>query len=103
MRGERRSFLLVASRSIGQDIIAATNSTHLVRIAPDLQSRLSELLSAHTQVADVLLGDEPSPFGDGTASSRLVLSNDVGRALMIRLRPSETGKFEILGFRMISE
>jgi hypothetical protein len=104
IRGQHRGFISVASRSIGGDLIASTNSSHLVRIGPDLQARLSELMAARTHVADVLLGDEPSPYGDGTASSRLVLTNDAGRGLLIRLRPAEqSGMFHVLGFRTVSE
>ena len=104
VRGQHRGFISVASRSIGGDLIASTNSSHLVRIGPDLQAHLSELLSARTHVADVLLGDEPSPFGDGAACSRLVLTNDAGRGLLIRLRPAEeSGMFHVLGFRTVSE
>jgi hypothetical protein len=104
IRGQHRGFISVASRSIGGDLITATNSSHLVRIGPDLQARLSELLSARAHVADVLMGDEPSPFGDGTACSRLFLTNDAGRGLLIRLRPAEqSGMFHVLGFRTVSE
>jgi hypothetical protein len=104
IRGQHRGFIGVASRSIGGDLIASTNSSHLVRIGPDLQAHLSELLSARTHVADVLLGDEPLPFGDGTACSRLVLTNEAGRGLLIRLRPAEqSGMFHVLGFRTVSE
>jgi len=104
IRGQHRGFISVASRSIGDDFIASTNSSHLVRIGLDLQAQLSELLSARTHIADVLMGDEPSPYGDGTASSRLVLTNDAGRGLLIRLRPAEqSGMFHVLGFRTVSE
>jgi len=102
MRAEHRGFIIVASRSIGGELIASTNSSHLVRIGPDLQSRLSDLLSVRTDIADVVLGDEPSPFGDGTACSRLVLTNDVSRGLLVRLRPAEqSGMFHVLGFRTV--
>jgi hypothetical protein len=104
LRGQHRGFISVASRSIGDDLIASTNSSHLVRIGPDLKTRLSELLSVRTHIADVLLGDEPAPIGDGTACSRLVLTNDAGRGLLIRLRQAEeSGMFHVLGFRSISE
>ena len=32
VRGQHRGFITVASRSIGSDLIRATNSSHLVRI-----------------------------------------------------------------------
>lgn len=103
LRGQHRGYVRVATRSIGSELIASTNSTHLVHIGSDLQARLAELLSVRTTVASVMQGDEPAPFGDGTASSRLVLSNEVGRVLMIRLRSAESGKFHVLGFRTVSE
>jgi hypothetical protein len=59
VRGQHRGFISVASRSIGGDLIASTNSSHLVRIGPNLQAHLAELLSARTHIAAVLLGDEP--------------------------------------------
>jgi hypothetical protein len=101
---EHRSFLRAASRSIGNDLIQGTNSPHLVRISQDFQAHLSELLTARTRVADVLLGDEPSPIGGGTACSRVVLTNDVGKDLLIRLRVADKhGGFLVVGFRSISE
>jgi hypothetical protein len=104
VKGQRRGFISVASRSIGEDLITSTNSSHVVRIGPGLQAALSELLSAPAHVADVLMGDEPSPIGDGKACSRLVLTNDIGKGLLIRLRPAEqSGMFHVLGFRTVSE
>jgi hypothetical protein len=104
IRGQHRGFISVASRSTGGDLIASTNSSHLVRIGPDLQARLAELLSSRTHIADVLLGDEPSPYGDGAASIRLILTNEAGKGLLIRLRSAEeSGMFHVLGFRTVSE
>ena len=100
MRGKRRGFISAASYSIGSDLLTTTNSLRLIRVGPQLQARLSELLGARTHVAAVLFGDESSPFGDSTACSRLVLTNDVGRGLVIRLRQAEQpGMFNVLGFR----
>ena len=102
VRGQHRGFISVASRSIGGDLITGTNSSRLVRIGPDLHACLSALLAARAQVANVRLGDDPSPIGDGTACSRLVLTNDLGQGLLIRLRPADqSGKFQVLGFRSI--
>ena len=101
-RGEHRSFISVASHSIGSDLIVATNSSHLVHIGPDLHTRLSELLGTRAQVSTVLLGDDPSPIGDGSACSRVVLTNDVGQGLLIRLRQADQpGIFYVLGFRRL--
>ena len=102
LHGERRSFLLVASQRIGQDLIDYTNSTHLVRVGPQLRKTLDALLAARTRIASVNLGDETYPFGDGRAVSHLVLSNEVGQSLSVRLRPLDHRKFEILGFRILS-
>src|SRR5687767_8743803 len=85
-RRQHRSFIVVASHSIGSDLIASTNSSHLVRLGPDLTARLGDLLSSTTHVAGVHLGDLPAPFGDGRACSRIVLTNQAGRGLAIRLR-----------------
>ena len=99
-RNHRNYFISVMSRSIGGDLIESTNSAHLVSIGPRLQTRLSELLSSPAGVATVRLGDEPSPHGDGTACSRLVLTNEAGMALLIRLRPAEeSSMFHVLGYR----
>src|SRR5688572_80679 len=65
VRGQRRHFLTEASRSIGNDLIASTNSSRLIRIGPDLQSHLAELLSEPTHVAAILFGDEPKSVENG--------------------------------------
>jgi hypothetical protein len=97
-------FIRSASRSIGGDLIRATNSTHLVRVGPHLRAQLSQLLGKPTQLTAVLLGDAPSPQGDGRACSRVVLANAAGRRLSIRLRQADrSGMFEVLGFRVLSE
>ncbi len=103
-RGHHRAFISAASHAVGHDLIASTNSARLVRIGPDLQSRLSSLLGAPTRVSTVLFGDEPSPFGDGRACSRVVLTNDSGQGLLIRLRQADSpDTFHVLGFRSVSQ
>src|SRR5580765_1258728 len=103
VRGQHRGFISMALRSIGGDLVKTTNSLHLVHISPQLHARLSDLLAARTHVAEVLLGDEPSPVGDGTACSRLVLTNEVGQGLVIRLRPAKhSAMFEVPGFRSLT-
>ena len=37
LRGQHRGFINVASRAIGSDLIASTNSPHLVRVGPGLR------------------------------------------------------------------
>ena len=101
---QHRSFISVASHTIGRDLITSTNSSHLDTLDPDLQDRLSRLLSTPTRVAEVILGDEALPYGDGSACSRLVLTNQTGQALLIRLRQiGGPGIFHILGYRSIPD
>jgi hypothetical protein len=89
---------------IGRDLIARTNSERLVQIGSALPLRLSSFLRSSSAVAEVKLGDEPSPIGDGTASSRLILSNAVGERLGIRLRScAEPERFRVLGFWTVTE
>ena len=103
-KDHRNYFISRMSYSIGRDLIKATNSAHLVRIEPDLEAGLAELLSSTSRVSSVLLGDEPSPSQNGTASCRLVLTNVAGKALLIRLRlTEEPGIFQVLGHRTLSE
>ena len=100
VRGQHRGVIVAASSSIGRDLISTTNSTHLVRVNPYLRARLSQLLGSPTRVAAVLPGDEPPPAGDGMACSRLVLTNNAGQRLLIRLRQADrSGMFDVVGFR----
>jgi hypothetical protein len=100
----RRYDVQAQTRMIGQELIATTNSTRLVQVGSGLQKRLSEFLTSPAGVADVTLGDEPSPIGDGTACSRLIVSNATGGRLGIRLRQdSEPERFHVLGFWTITE
>ncbi len=93
----------MASRSLGAELIAATNSPHLVRMSPFLKAQLDRMLGSPTRVAAVLAGDAPRPAGDGSACSRIVLTNAVGHGLLLRLRQAGSGKFEVVGFRTLSE
>src|SRR6266496_176133 len=99
IRGQRRAAILVASYSIGRELITSTNSSHLVSVGPEMQAHLSGLLNATTRVSTVvLLGDEPRPIGDGRACSRLILTNDAGHGLVVRLRQEPGTKvFNVLG------
>src|SRR5438105_4317394 len=85
-RKERDHFIQMKTYGVGRDIIETTNSSHLTEIPPGLQARLSELLVSPTHIATVLLGDEPSPIGDGSAGSRLALTNEIADGVVIRLR-----------------
>lgn len=93
-----RQAVKVRIATIGHDLIENTNSPSLVRVGPDLQQTLSNLLSSTTRVARVSLGDVP--MGDGTATGHLILSNALGQSVGIRLRRnSSTGEqFGILEF-----
>jgi len=102
-RNHRRGFITMASRSIGDDLIRTTNSSHLVPLDRAFQAQLSELLSTRTYVARVFVGDEAPPKADSTACSRLVLRNESGRELLIRLGRAEVaGTFRVLSFKATS-
>src|SRR5258708_1706037 len=84
-RLKSQAYILAQTRMIGQELADTTNSPHLSRVAPVFRNRLSEFLTSPSGVAEVLLGDERAPFGDGMACSRLVLTNSAGARLGIRL------------------
>ena len=99
-RSQRRGIIIAASSSLGHDLITSTNSAHLIRVNPFLRAKLSRLLGSPTHVASVLAGDSPKPDGDGSACSRLVLTNNAGQRLLIRLRQAGgAGMFEVVDFR----
>jgi hypothetical protein len=99
-RSQHRGVIIAASSSLGHDLITETNSARLVRMSPFLRTKLSQLLGSPTHVAAVLSGDLPRPDGDGSACSRLVLTNSAGQCLVIRLRQADrSGKFDVVGFR----
>jgi len=98
-RNQSRGFLLAGASTVGSELISTTNSPHLRLIAPELHGRLVDLLGSPTTVASVVLGDEPSPIGDGRASVRLFLQNQVKVRLGIRLRwNADNRQFDVLGF-----
>ena len=100
----RRHFLTAQTRMIGRDLIRTTNSTGLTQISPQLQRRLLEILGSPTEVMAVELGDGKPPIGDGSACSRLILSNASGECLGIRLGPdSLSHKYQVLGYWNMSE
>jgi len=81
-----------------------TNSTRLVQIGSGLRTKLSEFLASPAAVQQVELGDEPSPIGDGTACSRVILSNAAGTRVGIRLRQdAEPERFHVVGYWTITE
>jgi hypothetical protein len=97
-RLNHRNSVTAGAYQVGQDLITTTNSPHLTGLRPGLSGRLSILLSSPTRVAAVLPGDESAPVGDGSACSRLVLTNQLGNGLELRLGYAAPDRFEILGY-----
>jgi len=98
-RKNHQHFITAQARQIGMDLIERTNSPKLVSIGVGLNGELTQLLSTETRVAGALSGDEPAPIGDGSADSRLLLTNVQGKWLGIRLRQdSNPERFHVLGF-----
>lgn len=92
---------MVTSRTyqIGQDLIAKANSPQLAGMPPGLAGQLSNLLGSPTHVSAVLLGDEPPPVGDGSACSRLILTNQRAKGLELRLcSAQDPSKFRVMGY-----
>ncbi len=103
-RSHHRYHVYAQTRMIGEELSTTTNSPRLVRIGAELQKQLADLLASPSAVAEVQLGDEPSPIGDGSACSRLILSNAVGRRIGIRLRQdSEAARFNVLDYWTVTE
>jgi hypothetical protein len=99
-----RYYVSAQTRMIGEELIATTNSTRLLKIGPGLKQRMSEFMAVPPGIAEIMHGDERSPIGDGTACSRLILSNATGGRLGIRLRQdSKPERFHVLGFWTIAE
>ena len=104
IRNHRRGLISAASRSIGSDLIRSNTSARLVYVGSSLQMALSDLQSSSTHISEIRFGDDESPYGNGTARSCVVLTNEAGKALLIRLRPAEEpGMFHVLGYRTLSE
>lgn len=102
--GEQRHYTAMATDSIGRDLTSTTNSPHLAGIDPELHARLSELLRSRASVAAVILGDEELPTGRGKACSQLVVTNDLGEGLAMRLGPDRNSWFfRVLSYKQITE
>ena len=94
------NYVALMSHQIGTDLITQTNSKLLAQLDHGLRGELSELMRAETTVAAMQFGDEPSPGGDGKADTRLVLTNTLGEALIVRLRvDGSSNRFRILSYR----
>jgi hypothetical protein len=101
--GQRKAnrYLEVQAVQAGWDLVNTTNSPPLVHVGSGLEGRLVGLLHTNAGVSQVLLGDEPSPIGNGKASCRLILTNASGDSVGIRLR-ADSGKFHVLGYYSIT-
>ena len=98
-RAKHQGPIIGLTYEIGQELILNTNSAHLIGLRPGLSAQLSDLLGSPTHVGAVLVGDEAPPVGDGTACSRLILTNQLNHGLELRLAPSLLPeKFQILGY-----
>jgi hypothetical protein len=100
---ERRELMLALSMSVGADLVHGTNSRALTDVSAALQSEI-KLIQASPTRAIIQPGDDDPPLGDGHAKARLVLTNEAGQTLTLRLRPEPkpaTGsrKFQVLGYR----
>lgn len=101
-RSHLRHYLMGSGRMIGDELIAATNSTRVVHLSPNLRSRLGDLLSSPAKVEEVLLGDAFEK--DGGAQISLVLGNQRGLRIGLRLKQAdEDDRFQILGYWTIAE
>ena len=84
---------------MANDLVTKKNSPLLFQMGTIFKKELSRVLAEPTQIILVKYGDEPAPIGDGSACSRLVLSNRVGQLIGIRLQhDSKSKKFYVWGF-----
>jgi hypothetical protein len=87
------------TRDIGQDLITHANSSRLANLPLGFAPQLSTLLASPTQISAVLMGDDPAPLGDGSACSRLILTNQSARGIHLRLgQTQDPEKFRIIGY-----
>jgi hypothetical protein len=91
--------------SIGRELIATTNSESLASLPPELKRELQRLLSSRTRLSEVSLGDRAAPIGDGQATGHIVLSNESGASIGIRLKKKSSAapQFEVSGYWTNSE
>ncbi len=99
---ERRYVMLVVSMSVGADLVHTNYSRSLTGVTPELQADLNRVLASPTRCI-VRSGDERPPLGDGQAYTRLLLTNEAGQVLTLRLRPEygpdhQFQKFRVLGY-----
>jgi hypothetical protein len=105
-REGRRYFMSVATYSAGRELIETTNAPNWVQAGSELRKDMADLLGSPTYVNKVLLGDDEGASGKDKASSRLILTNEQGRGLALRLRLRHGDKhpdFEVLSYTKITE
>ena len=99
----RRDRMLALSLSAGSDLVHKSGSRALIGVTPELEAALKEMHNSPTQ-AVIQPGDDEPILGVGQAQARLVLTNEAGQSLTLRLHgESEPGtglqKFRVLGYR----
>jgi hypothetical protein len=103
----KRQIVTMGTFNVGRDLIASTNSALLLSIDPELRSQLSAILASTTHIASIHLGDEPAPVEGGRASSVLLLTNNTGEGVTLRLGlhddSTHTLRFNVLSHRKITE
>jgi hypothetical protein len=100
---EQQDVMLMLSLSAAADLVHTTNSQALTAVTEKWQADIGQIQTSPTRCL-VRAGDDTPPLGDGTARARLVLTNDIGQSLILRLRPEYEGgtglrKFRVLGYR----
>jgi len=96
---QHRHYVTAQTGMIGRELIAATNSPRLANVDQAFTRSLSMFLASPAGVSNVQLGDEPPPFGDGTACSRLTLTNATGKRLRVRLGlAASSERFRIVSY-----
>ena len=95
----RRPAREVHALSLGYDLIRTTNSTMLVDASPEFRADLASILGWPTW-RDIDRSPPPDPW----AVVRLVITNEHGRALHMRLKDEyPTDRLRLLSYRRITE
>ena len=96
---ERREAREMRALSMGYELRNTTNSTMLVGTTPEFRADLASVLGWVTW--DLI---DRSPPGDPWAVVRLILTNDHGQALHMRLRDEyPPGRLRLLSYRKITD
>jgi len=99
----QRDLMMALSLSVGSDLVHKSTSQALTGVTPELEAALKEMHNS-TMEAVIQPGDDDPALGGGRAQARLVLTNEAGKTLTLRLRGEsdpDTGlqKFRVLGYR----